>query len=60
MEEMLKQLNLDHLSGEYGKGGSYIIDLNSDAEFGRIYTLLDNAEEIYQEEDSVLLTVHNS
>ena len=52
--------NIYDLSGEYGKGGSYIIDLNSDAEFGRIYTLLDNAEEVYQEEDSVLLTVHNS
>ena len=57
---MLKELNLDYLPGEYGRGNAYVIDLGSDVELGKIYTLLDNAEEVYQEEESVLLTVHIS
>ena len=60
MEEMLAELNLDHLPGEWGRGNAYVIDLGSDVEFGKIYTLLDNAKDVYQEEESVLLTVHNS
>ena len=60
MEDMLLELGIDYLSGEYGKQGTYVIDLGSDSEFGKIYTLLDNNMDVEQEEESVLLTVHNS
>lgn len=59
MEYMLKEIGID-LPGEYGKNGSYIIDLDSDNEWGKIYTLLDNAENVEQDEESFLLTTHNS
>lgn len=60
MEEMLKTLGLDYLEGQYGKQNTYVIDLGSDREFGKVYTILDNAYGVDQEEESVLLTVHNS
>ena len=43
MEEMLKTLGLDYLEGQYGKQNTYVIDLGSDREFGKVYTILDNA-----------------
>ena len=57
---MLKTLGLDYLEGQYGKQNTYVIDLGSDREFGKVYTILDNAYGVDQEEESVLLTVHNS
>ena len=60
MKEMLRDLGLDYLEGQYGRDNTYIIDLGSDREFGKVYTILDNAYGIDQEEESVLLTVHNS
>ena len=43
MEQMLKELGLDYLEGQYGRDNAYIIDLGSDREFGKVYTALDNA-----------------
>ena len=60
MKEMLKTLSLDYLEGQHGKQNTYVIDLGSDREFGKVYTILDNAYGVDQEEESVLLTVHNS
>ena len=60
MQEMLKDLGLDKYRGEYGKDRSYVIELTSDTEFGKVYTILDNSADVDQAQDSVLLTVHNS
>lgn len=60
IETVIKDLGIDYLPGEYSKSNSYIIDLQNDAEFGKMYTLLDNSYEVEQEEDTVLLTVHNA
>ena len=59
MEEMLRNLGIQ-LAGEYSSSGSYVIDLDNDTEWGKIYTLLDNAELVEQNEESVLLTTHNA
>ena len=60
MEEMLLELGLDKYASVEGRNNSYVIDLGSDSDFGRIYTALDNSEYVVQEEESVLLTVHNA
>lgn len=59
IESVLKDIGIE-LPGEYTKNGSYVIDLSSDKEWGKIYTLLDNTELIEQDEESFLLTTHNS
>lgn len=59
MKEELKNLGID-LEGQYSKAGSYVIDLKTDREFGRIYSLLDTSYNVEQEDDSVLLTPHNA
>ena len=60
MDEMLLELGLTSYVGEEGRNGAYVIDLGNDKEFGKLYTTLDNSENIVQEEESVLLTVHNA
>ena len=59
MEEMLVELGLDKYAGTWGRNNSYVIDLGTDTEWGKVYTTLDNSEKVFQEEESVLLTVHN-
>ena len=59
MKEMLKQLGLDYLEGQYGKQNAYVIDLSSDSEFGKIYSILETAYGVTQAEEPTLLTVHN-
>ena len=59
MQEILRQLGIQ-LAGEYSTTGSYIIDLDNDTEWGKVYTLLDNAEVLEQDEASVLLNVHDA
>ena len=48
------------LPGEEGRNGSYIIDIGSDVEWGKIYTLLENNENIEQADENNLLTTHNA
>lgn len=57
--KLLDELKLDAYSGTFGRDGSYIIDLESDAIFGKVYTLLDNKENVYQREENTLLTTHS-
>lgn len=59
MDEVLKKLGIS-LDGEFSKDGSYIADIYSSDEFGRVYSALeknDNVEELYS---NSLLTMHNS
>lgn len=60
LNQLLDNLNINY-PGEYGRGdSSYIIDLDSDTNWGKIYTILDNSPDLYQNEENVLLTEHNS
>ena len=60
MEEMLKTLGLDYLEGQYDKQNAYVIDLASDTEFGKVYTILETAYGVEQHSEPSLMTVHNS
>ena len=59
LETDLKNIGINEV-GEYSKNGSYVIDLKDDADFGRMYSLLDTSYNVEQEDDSVLLTRHNA
>ena len=59
MENILKEIGID-LPGQYSRNGNYVVDLSSDAEWGRIYSLLETADDVSQDEDNNLLTVHNA
>lgn len=56
MEEFLNSIGI-HKEGTYSRSGSYIIDLDSDEDFGRIYTILDKSDEIEELSDNQLITV---
>ena len=59
MENVIKELGLDY-EGQPGKNHSYIVDLGSDEEFGKVYSTLETNEDVEQLEDNTLLTVHNA
>ena len=59
IKEILNELNIDY-EGTYNKNDSYVIDLADDAEWGKIYSILESNEEIEEQEESTLLTVHNA
>ena len=60
LESILKNLKLNIYPGVEGKDNSYILDLNSDIEWGKVYTILDNSPLLYQRDENTLLTQHNS
>lgn len=60
MLELLKTLGLSTYVGTRSKNDSYIIDLDSDLDFGKIYSILEENDDVYQLEDNTLLTVHNA
>ena len=59
VKEILKELNINY-EGTYGKNDSYVIDLADDSEWGKIYSILESSEDIEEQEESTLLTVHNA
>ena len=59
IEDILKELNINY-DGTYGKNDSYVIDLANDSEWGKIYSILETNEDIEEQEESTLLTVHNA
>ena len=59
IEELVQELGIDK-EGSYTPNDSYVIDLDSSDEFGKIYSKLDTNEDLEYEEDSSLLTVNNS
>lgn len=56
MEEFLNSIGI-HKDGTYSRSGAYIIDLDDDEDFGRIYTILDKSEEVEELPDNQLITV---
>jgi len=59
MEKLLKDLGITK-AGSYSRDCSYVIDLNSSEEFGKIYSLLENNEDLEYMEENNLLTVSNA
>lgn len=59
IEELLDELGI-YKVGDYSSSNTYIIDLDSSEEFGKMYSLLENNEDLEYEEDSSLLTTDNS
>lgn len=59
MEKMLQELGIFE-PGQAGKNNSYVVDLDSDLAWGKIYSLLETNEDVEQMEDNTLLTVHNA
>ena len=59
INSLIKLLKLDSYGGNYGRK-NYVIDLNDDSEWGKVYTILDSTPELDQIEENVLLTEHNS
>lgn len=58
IEQLLKNLGVDKI-GEYSNKNTYVIDLYSSEEFGKMYSLLDQNKDLEYEEESSLLTVDN-
>lgn len=59
MESVLRKLNI-YLEGSYSKDGSYVIDIYDSDDFGRIYSLLDNNNNVEELDDSSLLNQHSA
>lgn len=59
MEDILKELGIN-IEGTYDTDGGYVIDLNTSSQFGKIYSTLENAEELYPLENNDLLTTDNA
>ena len=59
MEKLLKDLGITK-AGSYSRDGSYVIDLNSSEEFGKIYSLLENSKDLEYMEENNLLTISNA
>ena len=59
MEKFLRSIGINKV-GTYGKNDSYIIDLNDSDEFGKVFSTLDNNEELEYMDENNLLTVSNA
>lgn len=59
INSLLRNLKINPDNGIYGPK-NYTLDLYSDADWGRLYTTLDDSNLLDQIEENVLLTEHNS
>lgn len=59
MERELKELGIDQV-GTYAEDGSYVIDIDTSEDFGKIYSTLDSSDELEYMDTNSLLTVHNA
>ena len=59
MESVLRKLNI-YLEGSYSKDGSYVVDIYDSDDFGRVYSLLDNNNNVEELDDSSLLNQHSA
>ena len=59
IEQLLKEIGIDKV-GEYSNKNTYVIDLYSSEEFGKIYSLLDTNNNLDYEEESSFITVDNA
>ena len=59
IQYILKELGIPY-TGNYGKNDSYVIELMDDKEWGKVYSILESNDDVEEQEDSTLLTVHNA
>ena len=59
MDEILRELGID-LDGTYDSEGGYVVDLNSSADFGKVYSKLDKNDDLNFLESNSLLTTDNA
>lgn len=59
MEKFLRSIGINKV-GTYGKNDSYVVDLNDSDEFGKVFSTLDNNEELEYMDENNLLTVSNA
>lgn len=57
METALKELGINKV-GTYSTSGAYTLDIDSDEEFAKIYSKLDNNSELDYLEDISVLNIH--
>ena len=57
--ELLNKIGINR-EGTYSNNDSYIVDLKDSNDFGRIYSKLENSNDLDLQEDTLLLTIHNS
>lgn len=58
-EEYLKSIGISN-SGTIGDDGSYVIQLNTSNEFGKMFTKLDSVDDMEQLEDNQVITEQGS
>lgn len=58
-EQLLKKLNIDK-TGSYDGKNSYVVDLDSDDEWGKIFTKLDSNEDLDELEANGFTNEHSS
>lgn len=59
IEDLVKELNINRV-GEYSNNKTYVIDIFSSEDWGKIYSLLENNPDLDYEEESSLLTTDNA
>lgn len=59
MEKFLRSIGINK-AGTYSKNDSYVIDLEGSEEFGKVFSTLDNNEDLEYMDENNLLTVSNA
>lgn len=59
MDLFLRKLGI-HQEGEFTDDGNYVIELEDDDEYAKVYSLLDKSNELEEDEDASQLTNDNS
>lgn len=54
-ETILKNLGVDK-SGTYSEDGSFVVDIDSSDEFGKIFSILEDSDLLIPQEDNGILT----
>lgn len=59
IKELLNSIGVRR-SGEYSKDGSYVVDLYSDDEYGKVYSTIEKDERFTYKEKASSMTIDNS
>ena len=59
VKELLRLIDVNK-AGEYSDDGSYVIDLDSDDEYGKVYSTIEKNDDFVYKEKSSFMTIDNS
>ena len=59
VKELLRLIGIDK-AGEYSEDGSYVVDLDSDDEYGKVYSTIEKNDDFVYREKSSSMTIDNS